>query len=88
MARIEQLINEIFEMKGDVSHKCALRIYNLLENNKKLFGEKMEADNLALLLKNFEAISYGNPTEYNSSGYQRDFEKNYESLSFYLNKII
>lgn len=88
MARIDQLINEIKELRKESNHRSVLRIYNLLENNKKLFLEKMDAGTFNLILGNFENLSQVASKEYNTTGYVRSYENYFESLLFYLNRII
>lgn len=87
MARLEQLVEEIKELKREQNHKTALRIFSILTNNKKLFLEKMDSDVMELILKNYERMSYGSPSDHGTSAYKRDFENYYENLLFHLNKI-
>jgi hypothetical protein len=88
MARIEQIIDEIKELKNEINHRSSLRIYHLLQNNKKLFLEKMDPDYLDLAIRNFENMCDTPSKDYNSPGYTRDYQKYHESLMFYLNRII
>jgi hypothetical protein len=87
MAMLEQLIEEIKELKNEVNHRSALKIFSILDNNKKLFIEKMDPDYFAAILKNFEDISYSSPKEYGTENYKREYQKYFESLSFHLNRI-
>jgi hypothetical protein len=88
MGRIEQIIEEISEYRNSVNHRAALRIYNLLENNKKLFLEYFEPDVFKLLTKNFEELSHANLSDQKSSAFERDYSRSFESLYFHLQKII
>lgn len=87
MIRIAGIIDEIKSFRKDTNHRSALQIVRLLEGNQKLFLEKMEAADFNFLLRNFEELSQTHPKNYNSDGFIRDFEKNFESLLFHLNKI-
>jgi hypothetical protein len=88
MARLDQIIKEIQELRQETSHRSALRIYNLLENNKKLFLEKIDPDYFNFITKNFENVSNVNPLEFTKEGFLREYQTYYESLMFHLNKII
>lgn len=88
MGRVEQIIDEIKELRNETNHRSALRIYNLLENNKKLFLEKMEPDNFKYLANSFEDLSEVATKEYNTPGFKRDYTKNFEGLLFHLNRIV
>ncbi len=88
MERIKQLIEEIRELGSDRTHRSALRIYNLLENNRKLFLEKLDQKDLDLVIATFNTIANKSPVEYNTTAYKDDFERSYQTLLFYLNRII
>ena len=88
MARLEQLIDEIKGLRNETNHRSALRIVNLLQNNKKLFLTGMEEDYLKMAIKNFERQCDSPSIHYNTPEYIRDYNKYYESLMFYLNRII
>ena len=86
--RIHDLINEIQELGGTTPRKAAFDIYNILENNKKIFSEKMDEDTFAQILKTLEKLAYSSAAEFNTSSYKDEFNKTYNLLSFYLGKII
>lgn len=88
MERIRQIIEEIKDLEKDATHRATLRIYSLLENNRRLFLEKMETDDFEHLLAGFEALTERSPVDYATSAYKDDFRKNYQALAFYLNRII
>ncbi len=86
--RIHDLINEIQELKNTTPRKAAFDIYNILENNKTLFAEVMDKDVFRQILNDFEKMAYAGAAEFNSSHYKDDFQKSFNLLSFYLNKVI
>lgn len=85
---INDIILEIKNYKNNSIHKSALDIYNLLENNKHVFINKIDPDNFKHLLTSFENLTYSNPKEYNTSGYKREFQTQYDLLLFYLDRIV
>lgn len=85
---INDIILEIKNYKNNSIHKSSLDIYNLLENNKHVFIDKIDADNFNHLLTNFENLSFENPKEYNTSSYKREFQTQYDLLLFYLDRIV
>lgn len=88
MARLEQLIDEIKGLRNEPNHRSSLRILSLMENNKKLFLEEVDPEYLNMAIKNFGALCDTPSKDYNTAVYIRDYQKYYESLMFYLNKII
>jgi hypothetical protein len=88
MARLEQLIDEIKGLRNEANHRASLRILSLIQNNKKLFLEEVDPDYLHMAIKNFEALCDMPSRDYGTEGYVRDYQKYYESLMFYLNKVI
>jgi len=87
MGRLEQLIDEIKGLKNEAHHRSSLRILNLMQNNKKLFLEGIDPDYLEMAIKNFEELCDTPSKDYNTPGYNRDYQKYYESLMFQLNKV-
>lgn len=86
--RLHEIILEIKELKQVPTHKATMDIFRLLDNNRKLFLEHMEAANYNFALRAFEELSNKSPKEYNTPGYTREFEQAHASLSFYLDRII
>ena len=87
MARLEQMIDEIKGLKNEANHRSALRILNLIQNNKKLFLEGVDSDYLELAISNYESLCDTPSKEYHTPGYIRDYQKYYESLMFHLNRV-
>jgi hypothetical protein len=86
--RLHDLINEIHELSNNTPRKAAFDIYNILENNKALFEPTMDPDTFRQILNSFEKMAYAGAAEFNSPNYKDEFQKSYNLLSFYLNKII
>ena len=85
---LNDIILEIKNYKSASIHKSALDIYNLLENNKHVFIDKIDPDNFNHLLTNFENLTYASPKDYTTSGYKREYETQYDLLLFYLDRIM
>lgn len=86
--RIHDLINEIQSLSTNTPRKAAFDIYTILENNKNLFADCMDADTFNQILNAFEKLAYAGSAEFNTANYKDDFQKSYSLLSFYLNKVI
>ncbi|MES2567913.1 MAG: hypothetical protein V4565_13655 [Bacteroidota bacterium] len=84
---LKDLIDEIRNYKNTSAHKSALDIHRLLDSNKDLFLEKMNPDNFKHLLIGFESLSYGNPNDYNTPSFIREYDTLYKLLLFYLDRI-
>lgn len=86
--KIKQIIEEIEELRIEATHKSALRIYNLLENNKKLFEDVIDKNNFKFLLSDFEEVSYKNPSDFNTPRAIEQFNKLCENLLFHCSRIV
>jgi hypothetical protein len=86
--RLHDLISEIHESSRNTPRKAAFDIYNILENNKTLFADRMDADVFRQILNSFEHMAYANSSEFNSPQYKDEFLKTYNLLAFYLGKVI
>ena len=85
---IHELVDQLRNYKGQISHRSTMEIYNLLENNTVLFHKHIEPASFAPLFSGFETLSYSSPRDYNSADYKREFERLYELLMFYSERII
>ncbi|HEY1039150.1 MAG TPA: hypothetical protein VGF30_07075 [Bacteroidia bacterium] len=85
---ISSLADQLKELKSETNHRATLKVYNLLENNKKTFLQYLEEDSFIMLLKNFENLANENPREHSGENYKSEYKKNIELLMFYLDKII
>jgi len=87
--RLHDLINEIQSIGGQTStRKAAFDIYNILENNKLLFADCLDADVFNQIIKAFEKMAYANASEFSTTAYKDDFHKSYNLLSFYLGRVV
>ncbi|MES2515283.1 MAG: hypothetical protein V4580_14115 [Bacteroidota bacterium] len=85
---VNDIILEIKNYSNTSVHKSALDIYKLLEGNKDVFMKKMQAADFEHLLTNFENLTYANPKDYQTPGYEREYRKQYDLLLFYLDRIV
>jgi hypothetical protein len=88
MAILEHLIEEIGALCNETNHRATLRIFNILDSNRKLFLEKIDKDIFNLILKNFEHLSEIHSREYGTENYKNEYRRYYENLRFHLNKIL
>lgn len=86
--KLPEIIDEINHLQSPSKHKAALDIFNLLENNRRLFLEKLDHSDFNSLLSDFEALAYAHPKDYGSASYGSDFERLKGSLLYHLNKIL
>jgi hypothetical protein len=85
---IHSIINEIRNLQRTPTHKAALDIFRLLDNNSDRLQQKIDPDNFRMILKAFEALSEARPGELNTPSYKREYEQKYELLLFYLDRIL
>ena len=86
--RLNEIIEEIRRLRTSPSHRSTMDICRMLENNKRKFLEKLDEDNFDMLLSNFSKLSDAKSTDYDSTGYTREYEQAHSILSFYLDRII
>ncbi len=88
MPKIDQLIEDIRELKAEVNRRSAHRIFSMLENHQREFAERIDPEYLAMALKNFGSLSESSPGQAATAEFKREFEKSYEGLLFQLNRIL
>jgi len=88
MHKINQIIDEIRTLKTEPSHKSALRISNLLENNKKEFLAVVEAQDFRYLLLGFENLSYKNPQEFKFGECINEYNQLCENFLFHCTRLL
>lgn len=88
MQKVLQLVEEIRGLRKESNHRSALKIYSLLENNNKLFLEKLDSADFNHLLRSFESISNTPSKDFGTTAYKDEYSKCYELLMFHLEKII
>ncbi len=86
--RYQQIISEIREKSAQPGHRAAYDIYQLLNNNKQHFKDKIDKEDLKVLLKDLETLSESNPANYHTSMYKREAEQVLGRLLFYLERIV
>jgi hypothetical protein len=85
---LNDVILEIKNYSNASIHKSALDIFQLLEANQSSFLKKMDAVDFKQLLVSFENLAYANPKEYQTIGYEREYQSKYALLLFYLDRIV
>jgi len=87
MRRVDQLISEIKELRQQATYKSALRVFQLLDNNKNLFLEKIESDTFRFFLTGFSELSEASAATSQSPSFKREYDKLFETLLFHLNRV-
>lgn len=85
--RIHQLIDEI-KNHHQAIRKSAQEIHRILDNNKKLFSQHIDSSTTESYIKLFSELADVNVDEYNSDNYKRQFDQNFNSLNYQLDRII
>lgn len=86
--RLNSLIEEIRQLRDTPTHTSTLTIYHILENNKALFLQKLDASDLEPIIRKFERLSEALPRDFGSESYKRDYEQACSTLRFYLDRIL
>jgi hypothetical protein len=84
---LDQVINEIRQLRDAPNRRSAIEIHRLLDGNMNAFNNRMDADSFRILLNDFKKLADAQASEYMSEGYKRDYKKAYDLLMFYLEKI-
>lgn len=85
--RIHQLTEEI-KQYNEPTRKSAYELFRLLDNNRKMFAEHLDADIVNSICTAFEDLSNAHPSTYGSPSFIREFETHYQSLLYNLDKVI
>lgn len=81
------IIEEIKELKNEPTHKSALRIYSLLENNKEQLLKKFEPDFFKNVLNGFENLAYESPSNTKGEGFKDQYNKLLETFLYRVNRM-
>jgi hypothetical protein len=85
--RFKQISDEIREKRRLPPHRAVYDIYNLLNNNKAAFSDKIEAQDLKILLNDLENLSESHPRNYGTPLYEREAEQVLNRLMFFLDRM-
>jgi len=88
MTRIKQIIDEIAQLKNESTHRSALRIFSLMENNKKLFLEFMDVSDFNYLLSGFEKLSEKKPNDLSSPAGHEEYQRFCANLLFHCSRLV
>ena len=84
---IHDIITEIQNLNNEPSRKSVFEINRLLSNNKELIIKHIDADTINPLFKNFDSLSQASHKEYLSDNFTNEYQKQYNLLMYYFNKI-
>jgi hypothetical protein len=85
--RIHQLTEEI-KQYAEPTKKSAYELFRVLDNNRKLFSEHLDAATVNSISAAFEELSNAHPSDYGSPAFVRAFEIQYQSLLYHLQRVI
>ena len=88
MQQVKQVIDEIRDLKKEPSHKSSLRIFSLMENNKKQFSEIMDPVDYLYLLSGFENVSSKSPGEFKFDRCIEEYNQLCENFLFHCNRVV
>jgi hypothetical protein len=88
MQKIKQIIEEIRQLKTEPTHRSAMRISSLMENNKKLFEAVIDPSDFNYLLSGFESMSFKSPAEISTARGVEEYNKFCENLLFHCNRVV
>lgn len=84
---IHDIINEIQSLNNENTRKSVFEINRLLQNNKALLLKHMDAENLNPILNQFDSLTQASHQEYTLESFTYDYQKQYQLLMYYFNKI-
>ena len=84
---VQDIINEIQSLNNENTRKSVFEINRLLQNNKVLLLKHMDAENLNPILNQFDSLTQASHQKYTSESFTYDYQKQYQLLMYYFNKI-
>lgn len=84
---VHDIINEIQSSNSENTRKSVFEINRLLQNNKVLLLKHIDSENLNPILNTFDSLTQASHQEYNSESYTYDYQKQYQLLLYYFQKI-
>jgi hypothetical protein len=79
--------DEINDLKNEVNPRSAFRIHSLLENNRAYFLKHLDPDFYHFILKQFEELA-NQSRLLNTPSFKEQYTKLYGMLSYRLDKIL
>lgn len=84
---MNKLFDEILSLKDERTHRSALRIQSILNDNPELFTSTFGPDLYRDFSSGFDLIAGSRAGYFGTEQFKSDFGKQIESLSYYLNRI-
>ncbi|MBA3663617.1 MAG: hypothetical protein H0W61_05350 [Bacteroidetes bacterium] len=84
---MNNILEEIKDLKNDVTHRSALRIFNLLDNNRDKLLTRFEPDFFKNLHSGFESLAYGSPANSGSADFKNQYSKLIEMFLYRVNRM-
>lgn len=84
---IHDIISEIKSLETDSTRKSVFDINRILQNNKVLLLKHIDKDALLPIINQFDNFTQASHKEYTSESFVFDYQKNYNLLMYYFNKI-
>lgn len=81
------VLEEIKDLKNEPTHRSALRIFSLLENNKEKLLKKFEPDFFKAVLTGFENLAYESPANAKGADFREQYNKLYEMFFYRVNRL-
>lgn len=85
---LPDIINEISNLKDHAGHRSALEIFKMMQNNRHRFVQRMDKDEFDSLLKKFEELADMKPLETRTEKFRDDYNRAFNLLMYYLDRII
>ena len=79
--------DEINDLKNQINHRSAFRIHTLLENNRVYFLKHLDEDFYNFIVKQFGLLADQSRLQ-NTPHFKEEYKKLYGMLSYRLDKIL
>ncbi len=81
------VLEEIKDLKNEPTHRSALRIFSLLDNNKEKLLKLFEADFFKALITGFENLAYESPANAKGADFKDQYNKLHEMFIYRANRL-
>lgn len=85
---LPDLINEISNLKSERTQRSVVEILGRMRGNRHRFVQRMDEKEFDALVKNFEVLSDMKPLDTRTEKFRDDYDRAFNLLMYYLDRII
>lgn len=82
------ILDEINDLRSDPTHRAALRIFQLLENNREKFLKKLDPEFFQSIITGFESLAYESPANAVLAEFKERYSRLHQMFEYQVNRSL